>query len=464
MKRLLLSLTLLLAARGYAEITQESLTAALQAKPEAFTEIELKGAGPVDFDLKLGESVVDIEEEEFDGLRFTAPEGSDQLDFIWYFNAPDQWSHWYVLPAKGEIKDGFRNWTYADRLYEGFDDVAQENQARVLQNLDAGYFTPGEEYILWFHRKYEGGDDHLRGRMMFAKAPEDGWDHEAYEETLNLPIAPVEAQVAALKSRGGEIMLDKEFFIHSDAVNRVDNIFTSLRMFQQMQGGFFIAVEISCPPCKTSPRFGDIRKKYGDPDFTRRSAEVAAKNAHPDQPDVQADADEITYYYDYFGFTVNAQDPDGKVIAVNTHKENYHDLVPDEESAASFGQLGTQNLTIFWRDGEEVGRMYFFLEKNKPPYVVQEPPVGKYRVGDTELEYLGDGQWTQTVFDEGRVFSVIPFRDHRKEGRARWYYEDGKLAFEVDHLGGLYHGDFIKYDREGNVLDQAKYDQGNPVK
>lgn len=470
LNRLILACLLLCPLFTLAENPQDEFTQQMQAAADAFTPLELPGKGPIDFDLKLGETTATLKDGNvFDGFRFTAPEGSDQLDMIWYFNAPGQWGNWYILPVKGGFKPAFKDWTDADRLYEKFDVIDEDNQLRVLQNLEAGYFEPGQEYIMWFRRVHEGGDDHLRGRLMFAKAPEDGWDESTYEEALALEPQPVEVQVEWLDSRGGRIMLDEQFFTRRDAKSRIDDIFSSMRRFTQLQGGFFIAMEITMPPCDTTPKMADIIEKYGPPDFTRTSAEEARVQSHSTredaEPEEQADEDrEVVYYYDYLAFATRADDPMGEVTGVTAHAMDYRALAPDDTFKRSFGTLGTRNLTVFYEGDKEVGRMYYFDEGPKIPLVIQEPPPGVYRQYNLYYEYLGDGKWVREQKDyKDTVLNRASFEDHRRHGKSEWFSDDGLLKMDGEYQDGLPHGVFNAYQPDGEVAETRHYENGKRV-
>jgi len=453
----------------------ERLRQALQGNVETFQFIEINDEGPTDFSLDLSEHSAELANEgRFGGFRFIAPKGSDALDMVWYFNIPQSWSNWYLSPATGPMKRSFNRWTTADKVYEKFDEPKAAERYRVLQELPAGFFEPGKEYLMWFRQKTDGGGKMARGRIVFQTPlqNDEEWDADNMEEALDLQPLPAEAQVAHLDSRGGKIMLDPEFFQRPDAVSRIDKVFSSLRRFQKLKGGLFITMEMNCPPCGTTPNYAEIRAKHGEADFIRDSAEVVAKRNHqiwpdaPDDQDNEPEVDEdntITYYYDHFGFIVNRDDPDGEVIQVNTHAENYANLATSNPAGA-YARLGTQNLTVFLQDGKEVGRIYYFLEESKIPLVVQEPPLGEYRNGDTRLQYHGDGEWTQSdFFEDGALFFRKPFAGHQIEGKAQWYFPDGNIRFSVDHQDGVYHGDFIEYNPDGQILKQRTFEHGKPV-
>ena len=259
--------TLIAATIRAEEDLQKLLIEGLQSNPTIFEFIELNALGsPTDFEVKLGTSVLTLESgDKFDGFRFKAPARSEESDLIWYFNAPSNWAHWYLCPVRNEFKQSFRNWLNADKLYESFDQAGDVNRTRILQALDAGYFKDGEEYIIWF-RQIEVGDTRLTGRLLFTAAG-DNWDHENIENALRLNPMPIEVQVKELKSRGGKILLDEEYFDKSYAASRIEDAFFDMRQTKHMGGGVFITMESAIPTCNNEPSFTEIRKRHGEPDF-----------------------------------------------------------------------------------------------------------------------------------------------------------------------------------------------------
>lgn len=243
------------------EDTIETLLKKIQADSGKFERIEVDDVDQtVDFNLKLGESVVTLPSgSKLDGFRFKAPKDVEDYDFVWYFNAPKSWANWYLCPLEGAFERSFTSWLDADKLYKQFDRSGEEKRIRTLQTLDAGYFEAGKEYIMWF-RKMDEGNGRLSGRLTFKKS-EEKWDHPEIEKALKLRAMPLNAQVQELKSRGGKILLDKEFFDTSYAKNRIDNVFFSIRQTKRLKDGFFITMEISIPNCETSPSFTKIRKR-----------------------------------------------------------------------------------------------------------------------------------------------------------------------------------------------------------
>lgn len=447
---LLVSFVSVLAVNGE-ELTKERMLAHLQTNPGAFDPITA-GTQPIPFEVKLGETTAVLDaDNEFDGLRFTFPESALGNDMIWYFNAPGSWSNWFIIPAIGDYERGFTDWLNANKVYQSYD-VDKGDRLRVFQTLDANYFEPGKEYILWFRRKNKDSKPAtVRGVIAFAQN-EDVWDISSLERSLKMKPQPIEAQVEVLKSRGGKVLLDKELFKRDYAVERINSVFISLRHTRNAGGGFFVTMEIAIPPCRTKTTITDIITKYGKPDFIRTSSELAQVMNHGGgKPPEQDEENVTTYYYDYFGFEVDSTDPQKQVCRVVSQADNFAQLIPVDEQAY-FSQVWRKNLTVFYENKVEVGRGYFFLEKDKEPLFIKEPPAGIYKAGNTSLEYKGKGQWVRKQFyDNGTTARVLRYEKHRMNGVYEGFNKDGTKSFVANYQDGLLHGDVTEYSQDGDV-------------
>ncbi|MDP4898373.1 MAG: hypothetical protein NWR03_11410 [Akkermansiaceae bacterium] len=438
-----------------------ALSKALSEGRDKLDKLALGGDGKaMRLDLNLGETMVESGGTQYDGIRLTVPKNIKGKDFVWYFNVPEGWSNWYILPLDKEVKAGFRNWVIADKFYEGLDKPWEKNRFRTMQVLEGGYFEPGAEYVLWFRRMHEKSKGKLRVRAAFSKSVKD-WDHEAFEKALGLKPLPAAGQVKGLDSLGGKILLDEALFEKGYAAGRIDSLFFSMRQQKDMEGGFFIQIATSTPPCNRQPKLSEIVAKYGKADFIRSSSEKNLLNSdHNDDEEEPI----ITHYYDYFGFEVSEEGGDGKVLRVNVQANDFRSLQPKEDSRATFGKMRYENLTAFHMDGEEVGRIYLFDEEQKEPVVIKAPPVGTYTNGDIRLSFLGEGKWTMKgLTEEGEVGYVKRYASHRLEGITEVYFPGGKLKMSLSYKAGLPDGKFIEYDEEGGVVREMIYREGKPV-
>ena len=441
---------------------QKVLLEGIQQNPQLFEKLEIQEADkPTDFSIDLGKSTLSLKNGDvFDGFRFVAPEKSEELDFIWYFNAPNEWGHWYICPEKGDLQHAFRNWINADKGYKLFDDPTAKNRLRVLQTLGAGYFKGGETYIMWFRKVEEGGEAKLNGRFAFKKS-QDKWDHEKLEKELNLQPLPPAEQVKILDSRGGKVLLDPALFEASYAAGRIDSVFFSLRQTKRIDGGFFITIKTGTPPCKNGPSYADIVKKYGPADFTRTSKEIDQLKNDEDE---KSEEDLTIFHYDHFGFEVKNNDQKKTILRVTTHAVNYSTL-REENTGASFGQLSMENLTVFHdENGLEVGRMYYFMEGDKKPVSITAPPKGKYKKGNQTLECLGNKKWVQhTHYEGGAIARTLNYEEHRLNGLSKGYYKDGKIKYTASYQEGSLDGEVIEYSNDGKIVSKSFFKNGTRV-
>lgn len=424
---------------------------------------------PVTVRIKLGETTSSSAGREiYDGFRITAPDDVAGRDFVWYFNAPQNWSNWYIVPVKGDFPDGFRNWLHADRLYSGFDKPREKNRTRALQTLDSSYFKPGAEYILWFHQVGPDQDApaDLRAVFRFAAKPADDkkWNHDSIEKALKLKVAPAADQVAELNSRGGRIMLDSQLFDPVAAKDRIRNVLFSIRQTSYFGDGTFITVETSCASCKRTPTIAAIREKYGPADLVQTAAEVAQMRKHAGDENYKNDvAPSTRHYYDYFAFEIDDSDPKGKVREVKTHSTDFSQLKPPAKGGF-YGRVPIKDITVFYQDGKEVGRFYFLMEGGNKPLCIQEPPVGKYQQGNMTLEYQGSGNWLLLTEEDGKLVRRVPLAGHRMNGMAEGFYTDGTPRFKAPYKDGELNGELIEYSEDGKVTGRRRFIDGQQVK
>lgn len=469
----LLTVALLLALRALSlgeeeiHLTKEIMIEGTRANIEAYDKIKPSTPdAPVSVRLKLGETVSKYRDKlTFDGFRITAPGDLEGRDFVWYHNAPESWGTWYIVPVEGEVGDGFRNWLHGDKVYEDLDKAGEKDRRRALQSLDGSYFKPGADYILWFQHTGPGHANDLRAVFHFAPKPkeDDEWDHETLEKALKLKPAPASDQVKQLGSKGGDILLDSAFFTAGYGAGRINEVFFNIRQTQRMRGGYFITMEMACPPCRTEPSLIKIREKHGAADFVQTAAEAERVSGGERGKDKDEDEAVTTHYYDYFGFEVAAKDPEEKVLRVKTHASDFSQLRPPAKGGF-YGQVEMKNLTVLYQDGREVGRYYYFMEYDKEPICIQEPPVGQYQNEDLTLEYQGGGNWQLLTHQKGKLTRRIPYAGNRMEGVAEGFHPNGKPSFKAPYQGGVLHGEVVEYSASGDVTGRQRYSHGQQVK
>ena len=266
-----------------------------------------------------------------------------------------------------------------------------------------------------------------------------------------------------LNSRGGRAMLDPELFDPADARSRIDNLFFSIRSTSRLRGGFFITSEIACPPCIKSPKMAEVRARHGDPDCTITQAEHDRVRTRAGDTRDEKEKNLTQHFYDYFAFETDANDPEARVQRVRTHASNFGKLRPPEEGSF-MRSVGMKNLSIFYQDGKEAGRMYYFMEGSKKPLVILEPPMGAYADDDdTVLKYEGDGKWLWLALKGDKEIRRIPFENHVMHGMGEGFHENGKPSFRAPYRNGNLHGEAIQLNEEGNVILRRTYEDGEEV-
>lgn len=449
------------------EMTKESMARGVRSNLAAYDEVKQPREGPAMVRFKLGESVSEAREGwVFDGLRITAPKDMEGRDFVWYFNAPTAWGNWFIVPAAGDFEGGFKNWIDADILYRDHDKAQEKKRQRVLQTLDGAYFEPGRDYLLWFRRVEDdaGQDKEVRVVFDFVPKPADKkkWDADAIDKALGLKPAGVAAQVAHLGSRGGRAMLDESLFDANDARSRIKDVLSHIRSTSRLQGGFFVTMEMSCPPCKKTPRMADIVASHGPPDCVISGAERQRVSEHaggtPEKDDGM-----LLHYYDYFAFETRADDPEGRVHHVRTHASDFGALRVPEKSLF-MRQVDLQNLSLFFQDGKEVGRLYFFLEGSKQPLVMQAPPAGRYQLDEeTVLESEGGGKWQWLSLEGSTVTRRVPMEKNVMHGVAEGFYANGSTRFKAPYRNGRLHGEVVEMDENGKTTRKLQFRDGEQV-
>lgn len=422
----------------------------------------------VDFDVTLGaaDSVTTVHNGDmFDGFRFTVPKDFAGEDFIWYFNSPSHWGRWYISHATDAPAAAFKRWHTPSLLYQKIDTVEEKSRSRFLQSCDGSFFKAGEEYIMWFNKVSDGGESYVRGRFTFSTLPKDEkWGVETLEEHLALTPLSHEKQIQQMGSVGGEILLDKDFFSPHYAQGRIDSLFSTLRVSKSLGGGFFVSMRTFVPPCKKSPTIAEIEKKYGPAHFIQGSQEALdVMGIDMEEEGEEQEENKVTYYYDHFGFEVLAGDAQKKVVRVSTQEDNFSSLSIARTLAEkpTFVHIRTKNLTVFFKDQKEVGRLYFFNESEKPVLVAQDPAVAVYSVANSTLAYKGNGVWEEQVhYEDGSLARTTLFENHRMHGACIGSYEDGTKRFELLYKNGVPDGDLREYAEDGSETSHRVFKNG----
>ncbi len=446
-----------------AALTPEGIALGLRQQVEKFEPVSVeKRDVPVTFELRLGDDPALIGTNVFDGFRFVVPEGVAERDFVWFFNAPESWGNWYVLPLGEPQAGGFTDWLRGDKVYEDVDGSGTTDRLRILQALPAPYFAEGREYLIWFRNVSEAGGGTLRGKLSFAPQVRQ-WTHQAIETALQLRPLDARRQVEALDSRGGRILLEPAFFSRDEAEERIESLFFSMRQSREFRSGFSISMNTTVPTCTLHPRLDDIEAVYGLADFEMSSSEQQKVREHQGltAEEDSSTGETVTYYFDFFGFEVEAGDKHRRVQRVVTQAGDYSKARP-LHNQAQFVRLPKLDLTLFHLNHQEAGRIYFFLRGDRP-LVIREPPVGTYRSGAEELDYKGDGEWRwRTFYPGGGVARDFELKDHKVDGVAKVYYQGGVLKLEARYKNGLLDGETVEFAPDGTETGRKSFSRGQP--
>ena len=124
--------------------------------------------------------------KKIDAVRFRVPEGEPR-GMAWAFVPPANLAGWYILPASGEMKQGFRKF-FRPGARQVLGAKAPPGAKQVLlQSLGADHLEPGGEYILWFRFKDEKPAPlHLTIALPPAAEDADKFDEAKIIKTLGL--------------------------------------------------------------------------------------------------------------------------------------------------------------------------------------------------------------------------------------------------------------------------------------
>jgi hypothetical protein len=440
-----------------------SLPARLQADPSLLTFVPSTSGEetPKTVEIDLRKSQVSLPEGYSCGaIRVKAPE-TGKLDLVWAFSVPVAWTNWYILPVQGE-GEGFRNFLTADRLYKEVQPVG--NSAVRLQALEAGRLKPGQEYFLWFLTQDKSPDPApLRARIHFAPAKDDvrEWAAEDIAKALKLTEAPAARQVAFLKSRGGEALLNTSLFEAGYGEGRIESALTSIRLTSNARG-YFTTLVTSIPNCRTNPPLAKIVAIHGEPDLILPGAQRKLLSPSEEEPEAIA-------FYDYFGFIYDENTPDKPVQRVETYGYNASGVRPDADGL-TFANLPSVllKLRVFYKDRKEVARIANWAQP-EAAVLSGELPLGEYIAEDADglrehLTYRGNGAWEErTLTPDNRLVSSAALENHAYHGTVTYYFEDGSKRAEAPFVKGTINGTVRRWDTPGGTPREVEFKDGEPA-
>lgn len=342
--------------------------------------------------------------------------------------------------ADVDIGEGYFS---GDRAYANLPTPAQHSL--FLQSIRYKQFTPGEEYLFWFiTNQANDSPAHLRAVIHFARWQRDNeatpWNPSTIESTLRLSPASAAEDATLLRSRGGRILLDPQFFEQPYAEGRIKALTAALRDRLMTGDHPQAAPPPQAPESPTRPSLLAIQKFHGEPDLTISARERSLIHAHwPPEGRRLTRA-----WYDRFAFVYAEADPAKAILWVETNTYNFSDVRP-RATGLTYVSLSTFELpiTLFFKDRREIARISRLGGADVKILSGKIAP-GTYeqliRPGSKEeLTYLGKGSWTyRWTTPEGNPHRTATLEDHAYHGPMIDYYSDkterGRLNFKKGHL------------------------------
>ena len=404
----------------------------------------------------------------FDAIRIRSPK-QPGLDLIWAFSTPTAWRHWYILPATGAPKPGFKNWFNGDRAYAGLDgDIANPV---TLQSLDAAYFEPDREYLIWFCQTRHTPDPApLKLTLRFSPPPKDNqpWNLKTIEEALKLKTAPAAAQSDYFKSRGARILCDTDLFHPEDAASQMDHFLYTRRQTEFMKDGLYITIETSCPPCHGSPKLADIIRKHGAPDCVLTTAQYNATRTEDSGEPTEYDR----HYYDYFVFETDPADREQHIRRVSSQYFDTTKARPAKAPDLTWADVtlvGT-DFRLFYDHGREIARYIRWQTPEAKRISGETIPAAYQRTYDDgepmeKLTYAHDGNWTyESYYRSGPVYRRCAYLDGKLEGGLTDYFENGGKRVQATYRQGKLHGRLQVWSEDSRVERDQYFVDGKPKK
>ncbi|WP_189702660.1 toxin-antitoxin system YwqK family antitoxin [Subsaximicrobium wynnwilliamsii] len=138
-----------------------------------------------------------------------------------------------------------------------------------------------------------------------------------------------------------------------------------------------------------------------------------------------------------------------------------------------FHEDGSPYIRATYKDDAFEGEYTYYLEAGglkQKKYFHKGELKGKYLayfdVGESLVEYDADynagiivGDLTE-YYADGSVFSVINFKDNKRDGKEIQYYRSGKKSMEADYKAGDLHGSYITFFENGKIREQGQTEAG----
>lgn len=419
-----------------------------QARAKEFPEVSVtEGSDPPgQFEANLRNAAFVLPDgRQGSAVRFRAPR-TPYLDLVWALSLPDSWCQFGCIRvadhAGQEEKDNDEGYFAGDRAY--ISPTTPAGHSLFLQSIRYKRFTPGEEHLIWFVKNQ--ADDSpalLRAVIHFTRWQRDNeatpWNPSTIESTLRLRPASAAEDAAVLRTRGGQILLDPQFFDRPYAEDRIRALTATLRDRLMTGDQPQPAPPPQVPVSPTHPSLLAIQKAYGEPDLSVSARERSLINAHwpPEERRL------TRAWYDRFAFVYAEADPAKAILWVETSAFNFVDSRP---RAAGLTYVSLSNfalpITLFFKDRREIARISRLGSANSK-ILSGILALGTYEQliqpgNKEELTYLGKGAWTyRWITPESDPHRTATLKDHAYDGPMIDYHPDKTEAGRMNFKKGL---------------------------
>lgn len=115
-----------------------------------------------------------------------------------------------------------------------------------------------------------------------------------------------------------------------------------------------------------------------------------------------------------------------------------------------------QEVKVHYESGE-LHKQYFVRNGKKEGEYLDYRRNGTIR---SRLQFVNDLQSGKTIFytEDGKIREVQYYIDGKREYGDTLFYPEGGIEFTTDFKNGLKHGYLRKWDKNGEIFFEAKYD------
>lgn len=404
----------------------------LRARANHFPLVTLgeKSGIPEPVEVNLGQILVPIPHRgSAVAVRIRTPKAPLQ-DFAWAFSAPKDWQPFYFGANEGTKMDSL-SWLEADRAYGNL--PAGTGSIVRLQSFPARSLQPDQEYLLGLVTPLTSPKPFtLKARVTFTAEKRshfaEYWHWEAFEKELQLLPGTPQEDVAVLKSRGGQILLDPHLFPTAFGQEKVGAMIASIREEKiHPPSGH----PLPDRPVLHGPNLASITQSHGAPDLVLSARDISAI-----QPMTKGRTDTVAVsvaWYDYVGFFFQPEDPARTVVAVEVQGCDLSLYQPRQDGLVwSAVPSPSFPLTVYFKDRMEIARIAN-LGTSEARLLSGSLVKGQYSRAISpryteNLTYLGDGNWDYMMLDpHGKVTRTMHYKNHARHGVMKDFNPDGTV-------------------------------------